>query len=540
MKKYCITIILIFLNIISYAQAPTFEWAKNHGGSDNDVSYSICSDLSGNVYITGTFYSSTITFGSTTLVNSGSGDIFIVKYGERGNVIWAKNVKGISSHEEGNGIAVDLSGNVYITGNFNSSKLIFGKDTLINAGGADIFIAKYSPSGNVLWAKKAAGTSQDYSFGITTDLNGNVIITGWFESSTITFGTNVINSSGGSCVFIAKYDLNGNVLWVKNTGSGALYSYNSRGLSADADGNLVITGSFSTTIAFDTIVLSAIGLSDIFIAKYNSDGNIIWAKKAGGTSNESCTGITTDLNRNTIITGGYSSPTINFGSIELNCSGTSAAFIAKYDINGNIVWVKKAGNNIDYKTGYRIAADKYGSIVSAGLFYSNIIFDTDSLINKGASDCFVVKYDSDGTELWVKSIGGDGDDLIFGIGIDSNSNILITGGYNSTKTIFGADTLYNSGLARNDIFIAKLSILLSGINDIKNSNIKIYPNPTNNIINIEGLTKNENNTIQILDVQGKLVITKTITEKGTIDLSELNNGVYVIKIGEVAQRIVKM
>jgi hypothetical protein len=82
--------------------------------------------------------------------------------------------------------------------------------------------------------------------------------------------------------------------------------------------------------------------------------------------------------------------------------------------------------------------------------------------------------------------------------------------------------------------------VVTGINDIKNSNIKIYPNPTNNIINIEGLNKNENNTIQIFDVQGKLVITKTITEKGTIDLSELNKGVYVIKVGEVAQRIVKM
>jgi hypothetical protein len=82
--------------------------------------------------------------------------------------------------------------------------------------------------------------------------------------------------------------------------------------------------------------------------------------------------------------------------------------------------------------------------------------------------------------------------------------------------------------------------VLTGINDIKNANIKIYPNPTNNVINIEGLNKNENNNIQIFDVQGKLVITKNITEKGTIDLSELNKGVYVIKVGEVAQRIVKI
>jgi hypothetical protein len=82
--------------------------------------------------------------------------------------------------------------------------------------------------------------------------------------------------------------------------------------------------------------------------------------------------------------------------------------------------------------------------------------------------------------------------------------------------------------------------VLTGINDIKNSNIKIYPNPTNNIIYIEGLDNNKSNTIQIFDVQGKLVLTKTINEKGTIDLSELNKGVYVIKVGEVAQRIVKM
>ena len=79
-----------------------------------------------------------------------------------------------------------------------------------------------------------------------------------------------------------------------------------------------------------------------------------------------------------------------------------------------------------------------------------------------------------------------------------------------------------------------------GLEEYETSKLKFYPNPTNNIINIEGLNKNENNTIQIFDVQGKLVITKTINEKGTIDLSELKNGIYVIKIGELAQRIVKM
>ena len=128
----------------------------------------------------------------------------------------------------------------------------------------------------------------------------------------------------------------------------------------------------------------------------------------------------------------------------------------------------------------------------------------------------------------------------------SNGNIITGQGTNLAEVQWlanGNGTLtsivYDNQLSCSDS--SKYTVNIStGIKNIKNSHIKIYPNPTINIINIEGLDKNENNTIQIFDVQGKLVITKTINEKGTIDLSELNKGVYVIKIGELAQRIVKM
>jgi hypothetical protein len=153
-------------------------------------------------------------------------------------------------------------------------------------------------------------------------------------------------------------------------------------------------------------------------------------------------------------------------------------------------------------------------------------------------DIFIVKYDTSGNVLWAKSAGGTGTDLCRGVSTDVSGNVFLTGSFSSPTISFGTAMLTNTNNA-SDIFIAKLDGT-TGINDIKHSNIKIYPNPTNNIINIEGLNKNENNTIQIFDVQGKLVITKNITEKGIIDLSELNKGVYVIKVGEVAQRIVKM
>jgi hypothetical protein len=139
----------------------------------------------------------------------------------------------------------------------------------------------------------------------------------------------------------------------------------------------------------------------------------------------------------------------------------------------------------------------------------------------------------------------------FGVGFQSLNSVGQYSGTANDTLIIANTTLSNnnqpfrciikSGACSDTSNVAILIISNNvGINDIKNSNVKIYPNPTNNIFNIEGLNKNENNTIQIFDVQGKLVITKTITEKGTIDLSELNKGVYVIKIGEVAQRIMKM
>ena len=214
----------------------------------------------------------------------------------------------------------------------------------------------------------------------------------------------------------------------------------------------------------------------------------------------------------------------------------------KYDTSGNVLWVKSAGGTgNDVSNG--VCTNASGNVFITGYFDSpTITFGTTTLTNiNAANDIFIVKYDASGNVLWAKSAGGAGSDVSSGVSIDARGNVIITGGFGSPSISFGTALLTNTKTTVNsmDIFIAKLGGI-TGINDIKNSNIKIYPNPTNNIINIEGLTKNENNTIQIFDVQGKLVITKTINEKGTIDLSELNKGVYVIKIGEVAQRIVKM
>ena len=403
---------------------------------------------------------------------------------------------------------------------------------------------------NWQWAKSAGGTGSAFGLIVSTDAIGNVFMTGYFKSPTITFGTTTLTNAGSNDIFIVKYDATGNVLWAKSVGG----AYDERGqsVSTDASGNVFMTGYFiSPTISFGTTTLTntyASNLySDFFIVKYDTSGNVLWAKSAEGAYDDSGQSVSTDASGNVFITGIYYSPTITFGTTTLTkanpTSNYSDIFIVKYDASGNMLWATSAEDGVFNDDGRSVSTDASGNVFIAGYFASpTITFGTTTLTNTNSSwDIFIVKYDSSGNVLWAKSAGGTGYDEGYAVSTDASGNVFLTGNFGSPNINFGTTTLTNTDTTGSfrDIFIAKLDGT-TGTNDIKNANIKIYPNPTNNIINIEGLTKNENNTIQIFDVQGKLVITKNISEKGTIDLSELNKGVYVIKIGEVAQRIVKM
>ena len=552
MKKLIFYSCLLMISILSVnAQTPNWQWAKSAGGTGSAFGLIVSTDAIGNVFMTGYFKSPTITFGTTTLTNAGSNDIFIVKYDATGNVLWAKSVGG-AYDERGQSVSTDASGNVFMTGYFISPTISFGTTTLTNTYASnlysDFFIVKYDTSGNVLWAKSAEGAYDDSGQSVSTDASGNVFITGIYYSPTITFGTTTLTkanpTSNYSDIFIVKYDASGNMLWATSAEDG-LFNDDGRSLSTDASGNVFIAGYFaSPTITFGTTTLTNTNSSwDIFIVKYDSSGNVLWAKSAGGTAYDIGNSVSTDAIGNVFMTGIYYSPTITFGITTLtNANNVADIFIVKYDASGNVLWAKSAEGTW-YDLSYGVCTDVIGNVFITGAFYSpTITFGTTTLTNvNAANDIFIVKYDASGNVLWAKSAGGTGYDEGYAVSTDASGNVFLTGNFGSPNINFGTTTLTNTDTTGSfrDIFIAKLDGT-TGTNDIKNANIKIYPNPTNNIINIEGLTKNENNTIQIFDVQGKLVITKNISEKGTIDLSELNKGVYVIKIGEVAQRIVKM
>src|ERR1039458_7610685 len=365
MRNFTTTILIMFALIGLNISTRTAQWVGAHGAGNttgNDVSQSVATDPSGNVFVTGAFISPTITFGTTTLTNAGTGtpDVFIVKYSSAGIVQWAKSANG-SGFDLGLGIATDASGNAYVTGSFSSDTLRFGTISIINdtAQSTDIFVAKYDPSGNVLWAKHFGGSDNDEALSIATS-GTNVYITGGFASAHIAFGTTTLTNNGPTVykdVFIAKLDGSGNALWAKS--AGGIYSDEGYGIAADAAGNAYITGLFGnhSPIIFGTDTLLNSGGSDIFTVKYNSSGTVVWAKSAGGTGNEVPGGIAIDAGGNVYITGAFSSSMMFFAYFTLSNLGNGDIYVAKYTAAGFPEWGRVEGEQFGFDEGFAIAPE---------------------------------------------------------------------------------------------------------------------------------------------------------------------------------------
>ena len=540
------------LTVNGFAQAPNYVWAKSAGGSFSDCGNSIAVDSSGNSYVTGYFYSLSIAFGSTTFSNAngpGIADMFIVKYDTSGNVVWAKFAGG-SSDVVGNSIAVDASGNSYVTGYFYSPSITLGSNTLTNADtslSGDIFIVKYDASGNVVWAKSVGGSSDDEGMGITVDTGGNSYVTGYFYSPSITFGSNTLTntdtSGNTSDVFIVKYDASGNAVWAKSGHGSSPDLGNS--IAVDASGNSYVTGYFQgTSITFGSTTLTNLGGTNIFIVKYDASGNVVWAHSAGGNFFDLGYGIAVDAGGNSYVTGYFTSPSITFGSTTLtnaDVSGNTAdVFIVKYDTSGNPVWAKSGDGSSD-DVGNSIAVDAGGNSYITGYFISpSITFGSTTLTNVDTSgqswNMFIVKYDTSGNLLWVKSAGVSNNVFGYGIAVDGNSSSYVTGYFGSLSITFGSTTLTNDTAGgTSDIFIVKLNPTSGeplGVSEINHQEtISIYPNPTTSSFTIS-TTAGKIKEVKVFDVVGEIVNSQQGigNSQCTIDMKGVSKGIYFVQI----------
>ncbi|WP_181885161.1 SBBP repeat-containing protein [Pontibacter diazotrophicus] len=439
MIKQLLVLLLIFFSVSLPALSQDWQWVKDAGGLDYSESSRIATDASGNSYVTGN-YARSVTFGTTTLTGGPDGNTFLVKYSNDGQLVWAKQIKGTSVVETMD-MAVDGSGNIYVTGNFKGTATV-GAFTLTSPDDRAAFVAKFDATGNVVWAKQANSTEVDDVRGenITVDGSGNVYVTGNFFSSA-TFGATTITATRDEQVFIAKYAANGNLTWVKMAGGlGSCFTHD---IATDNSGNLYLTGQFWLTATFGSTTLykddSIITSGEVFIAKYDASGNALWAKQAGGAGSDAATGIVVDDNGNSYITGFFQGTTAAFGSATVTGNSAKNVFLAKYSAAGGFMWVRKQQASGD-AAGTAIDLDASGNIYTTGYFEGSATFGNATLISYGSYDMFFAKYDANGTVTGTMQAGGAGMDVAKGLDVNANGGIYFTGDFSGPAT-FGATTL---------------------------------------------------------------------------------------------------
>ncbi|MBD3342039.1 MAG: hypothetical protein GF353_23265, partial [Candidatus Lokiarchaeota archaeon] len=444
MKKKIGFVIIIFFRFIYsvIAQPSEFNWVKWAGGINEDCCFSISLDKIGNTVITG-YYKDITHFWPYSFNSSGSKDIFVAKYDKLGNVLWAKSAGG-SGYDEGHSIVSDESGNSIITGIFFGTAK-FDEITLNSSGGNDIFVAKYSEVGNVLWAKGAGSPEADYGWSIETDTYENICVTGCFRK-TARFDSISLSSAGDYDVFITKFDPSGDVLWAKK--AGGPNSDIGHSIATDILGNIYITGEFTEIATFENNTIYGNG---IFLAKYSSNGDLVWVKSANGTSTIVSNGVVVDRLENSFVTGNFSG-IVNFGNYNLHSEGDNDIFISKYDKAGNVLWAKRAGG-IANETSHDISIDKFDNPVIVGSFVGNSNFDNINLNSVSElPDICVVKYNQNGDVVWTKHAGGQGNDAGISIISDNDGTNLITGFFEETAAF---DNIDINSAGDRDIFVAK-------------------------------------------------------------------------------------
>ncbi|MBI2280081.1 MAG: T9SS type A sorting domain-containing protein [Bacteroidetes bacterium] len=552
MKKNVSIVTIFFLIPLSiFSQAPDYLWVKNNGGGYFDNAELMVVDSFNNIYVGGEFSSHTLPYSSTTLINSYTSqpddytyDIFLTKYDQNGNILWAKSAGGIN--DDGiSSLIVDSIGNIYITGTYGGSytggTLNFTIDSLVFSNADNIgnlCVAKFNTNGNLIWAK----SFENIGGIVTTDNKGHLYLTGSFSA---TFNLDSITLTNNSTInytdiYLAQLDTNGNVLWAKSYGD--IGSEGPSIISIDKSDNILITGHFnSPSLMFDSITLTNNTNNDnIFLTKFNSSGDVLWANSIVNSNiNDVFSGLTFDQVGNIFISGSFKSQTITFGSNTLynNSINNNDIFIVNYNSNGTPIWATSYGDvNDDFPSG--VTLDNTGCIYVTGAFYSpKIVFGQDTLFNfnPGYSDIFISKLSPLGIAIWTKKIGGFYNDYGNDIAIDNTGSVYTIGGF---AEICEFDSIILANVANNlhtyDIFLTKIGSTV-GLKEVVDDNIfTLFPNPTQERIFIRKKSIfNDILTLKIFNTSGSLVFHKVLSENSFsfgVDLSSLTQGVYFLHL----------
>ncbi len=306
---------------------------------------------------------------------------------------------------QGNNIAVDDRGNVYVGGSYRDT-VRFSEQTFISKGGLDLFLAKYNPDGILQWIKTAGGSETDGPTDICIDAHGNVHLTGYLRGK-VQFEREMLEARGTSDIFFAKYDTDGNLQWIRQIGGEG--SDGGSGVAVNKNGDVYLSGDFSSSVSFDGTVLMAEGPEDAFIALYDSGGRLKWVRSGGSAGHDWGQSLAVDKEGNALMLGKFHQ-LARFGKVELRAPESedlysSNGFILKCSPTGEFIWGQRMGGNRRNSLSSVVVNDR-GDVFVSGSGYMKGSRPTfgDSLIHSDeVFGAIIAKLSSDGIVQWVMS-----------------------------------------------------------------------------------------------------------------------------------------
>lgn len=505
MKSIYIAIASLFMTTGLYAQPINYEWAIDMGGRSQHTGRTDMVKFQDEfIFVYGEFQG-TRNFGSVTLTsNNNSVNVFVALYDTSGQCFWAVKGGGTNGSVNAGGIAVDNNGFVYVTGYFSFNMTFGALPSIFTFGSSDVFIAKLDISGSPQWIRQAEGTLADESYSIACN-NTDIVLTGSYTSSA-TFGTTTLTTTSSTDIdiFIAKYDLAGNCVWAKR--AGGTTDDKAYAIKRDYSNNIVITGYFTGTATFGTNQVVSSSSNDVFLAKYDDNGTNLWAAGDGGGGNDNGRALGVDQFNNYII-GGDIGPGALFGTFNVSGDNYGHAFIAKYNSSGVVQWANSGGGTGSDAV-YAIAVHPSGGCYITGFSESQgIQFGTFNFTGNGLNDIFIVRLNPGGTFIQAATLGGPSNDNGKAILLGYNGDAYLSGEFITSMTV-GSTTLTTTGIVWNT-FLVGLHGGVTGIQEPgkKESQIIVYPNPVTDKINFV-LPPGFANTfsLEIFDVKGKVVL----------------------------------
>ncbi len=412
-------------------------WSNRYGDAGSQVGYDVATGSDRSIAVVG-YFQGAVDFGVGNMPSQGSSDAFVAKLSSTGSALWSKAL-GDGAAQVAYGVTVDSEGSVIAVGFFQGSISLISTYTAEDA--SDAFVVKFNSSGDLVWFAPLSGTSDQLAYGVAVDANDNVIVVGGFDG-TADFGDGSVSSSGALDAFVAKFDKDG--VPVFQYYAGGIGDQVALSVTTDSSNNIWVGGRVRGTVDFGQGPTAAGGSDDAFVLKLDDSGNPLFVSRFGANQDQVATRVRCDSN-DSVVVAGYFASSLDIGLGAVTSEGGSDVFVAKFASDGTPTWVKRYGDASN-QYAYALDIDLSDSVLVGGQFAGTIDFGFVPHASVGAADAFAVKLDESGSAIWSRAFGAVSNQTIRAVASDAEVASVWTGQFLSSID-FGGGVLSSAGAA---------------------------------------------------------------------------------------------